>query len=219
MIKGKHVLPVLLLIILLTVPVFTQDTGPAPVKRKFLTLTIKGDYFPIGDPVYQDLYEPTRYTPEGKIQIRISGNLYLWGSYARITSTREWSEWSNKSLVDPDFQWENTLKKHYYSVGAGYFIGLLEPGEFCIHFQLGATFINDKDVSEKYQISTQDITDSISESETRFGVNGEIGISYTLWKSLFGEVSVSYLYATKIIDDEREELGGVRIGLGLGIRF
>ncbi|MCK4836957.1 MAG: hypothetical protein KAT17_09975 [Candidatus Aminicenantes bacterium] len=219
MIKGKNVLPVLLIIIFLTFPIFTQEMDKTPVKRKFLTLTIKGDYMSITDPIFEDQYNSEKYAPEGEIQVRISGNLYLWGSYALVTARREWFEWSSKALVNPDFQWENTLKKHHYSLGAGYFIGLSEPGEFCINFQLGISFITNNDLSEKYQISSQTISDSISEKETDIGVTGELGISYCFWRNLFAEISIGYLYATEIIEENREEIGGLRIGLGLGIRF
>lgn len=219
MIKAKNLLLVFFFIILVRVPVFAQDTDQPRIKRKFLTITVKGNYYSISDPLFEELYDPTQYFPEGEIQLRLSGNLYMWGSYALVSGSRDWYEWSDKGLVDPDFLWENTLKKHHYSLGAGYFIGLLEPGEFCINFQLGVTLITNQDLSEKFQISSGTLTDSISESETDFGINGELGISYTFWKNLFAEAFVGYLYASEVIEDEREEIGGLRLGLGLGIRF
>ncbi len=220
--KGTKTIQLVLLSILLTTMIFGQETEK-PFKRDIFTLTLKGAYLPSEDDAYIDLYDKAKYAPEGEIEIRFSGNFYFWGSYCLVTGNSEWPEWSSKSLVDPDFRWEITSSKHLVAFGAGYFIGLNEPGEISIKLEAGVCLIINNDVSDKFLEVSNTITDTITEKTTKIGAIGEMGATYGLWKSLFAEASVAYIYSTetRLIDDEetRVQLGGLKIGVGLGIKF
>ena len=51
------------------------------------------------------------------------------------------------------------------------------------------------------------------------GVRGNLAFTYGLYKNIFGELSVGYMYASKKIDDVRNNLGGLHLQLGLGINL
>ena len=48
---------------------------------------------------------------------------------------------------------------------------------------------------------------------------GSLGFTYGLVKNIYSEFSISYLYATDKRDDERYNLGGLKLALGIGITF
>jgi len=221
--KGtKTIQPVILMLIIMTTMIFGQESEK-PFRRDIFTLTLKGAYMISEDDAYIDLYEKTKYAPEGEIEIRFYRNFYFWGSYSLITAKSEWSEWSSKSLFDPDLRWEIASSKHLVSFGLGYFIGLNEPGEIAIKLEAGACLIIDREVSDKVQVVSGTISDTITDKITHVGVIGELGATYGLWKSLFAEGSVSYTYSTetRLIDDEetRIQLGGLKLTIGVGFTF
>lgn len=221
--NSKFITAVLIISVLGALPVFGQETRKS-YKLKTFTFTLKGDYMSVTDPDYEDLYGEKKYFPEAEIEIRFVRNVYLWGSYSLISSKGEWFEWSNKSLVDPDFLWSVSVKRHQYAFGIGYFIGLHDPGEFVVRVQLGACLIDQNENTEKIFIPSDEIYESTKTSLNRIGAIGELGIDYVLWRNIFAEFSIGYVYATKKVEDEEgdtvsEEIGGLKIGLGLGIRF
>ena len=55
--------------------------------------------------------------------------------------------------------------------------------------------------------------------QSGIGVRGDLALTYGLYKSIFGEVEVGYMYASDKIDGVRSNLGGFHLALGLGIRL
>lgn len=221
--NAKLISAVLFLAVLSAHLAFGEETIK-PYKRKTFTLTLKGDYMSIADPDYEDLYGKKKYFPEGEIEIRLLGNGYLWGNYSLVSGKGEWEEWSDKSLIDPDYRLVITSKRHQIAFGIGYFIGLHDPGQLVLRFQLGLCLINHDEVTERFFIATGQTTETSQSLTKKTGGVGELGIDYVLWKNIFAEVSIGYLYATKKVEDEdgetvSEEIGGLKIGLGIGIRF
>lgn len=221
--KGtKTIQAFILMVIIMTAMIFGQE-NEKPFRRDIFTLTLKGAYIVSEDDAYIDQFEKTKYAPEGEIEIRFYRNLYVWGSYSLVNGSNEWSEWSSKSLVDPDFRWEIASSKHLVSFGLGYFFGLTEPGEIAIKLEAGVCLIINNETSDKYQVATETVVDTITDNVTHVGAIGELGATYGLWKSLFAEASVSYSYSTekRLVDDEetRIQLGGLKLTVGVGFKF
>lgn len=221
--KGsKTIQTVIMMLIIMATMIFGQESEK-PFRRDIFTLTLKGAYLVSEDDAYIDLYEKTKYAPEGEIEIRFYRNLYVWGSYSLVSGSSEWTEWSSKSLVDPDIRWEIASSKHLVSFGIGYFIGLNEPGEIAIKIEGGVCLIINSEVSDKYLVASNTVTDSITDRVTHVGAIGELGATYGLWKSLFAEGSISYTYSTetRLVDDEetRIQLGGLKLTIGVGFKF
>jgi outer membrane protein W len=79
-------------------------------------------------------------------------------------------------------------------------------------------------VEEKYQVYNEELQVTNRVTTKDIGGIGELGITYVLGKNIFAEVFVGYVYATKTIEEEdgtevNTEIGGLKIGLGLGFRF
>lgn len=221
--KGsKTIQPVILMLMIMTTMIFGQESEK-PFRRDIFTLTLKGAYLVSEDDAYIDLYEKTKYAPEGEIEIRFYRNLYIWGSYSLVSGSSEWTEWSSKSLVDPDIRWEIASSRHLVSFGLGYFVGLNEPGEIAIKIEAGVCLIINREVSDKYLVASDTISDTITDKVTHTGAIGELGATYGLWKSLFAEGSISYIYSTetRLVDDEetRIQLGGLKLTIGVGFKF
>jgi hypothetical protein len=72
-----------------------------------------------------------------------------------------------------------------------------EPGEISIKLEAGVCLIINNDVSDKFLEVSDTITDTITERTTKIGAIGELGVTYGLWKSLFAEASVAYIYSTE----------------------
>jgi hypothetical protein len=222
--KNFKLLAVVLMLAVLSASLVFGQATEKPYNLKTFTFTLKGDYMSIADPDYGDLYGKKKYFPEGEIEVRLTGNLYLWGSYSLVSGKGGWDEWSNKSLIDPDVRWNITSSRHQFAAGAGYFIGLHDPGQFVIRLQLGLCFINQIEDSEKILAPTGAQLETNRSIAKKIGGIGELGLNYVLWKNIFAEVSIAYIYATKQSEDENgdtvtDEIGGLRIGLGLGVRF
>lgn len=221
--KSKFIWCILVLAMISVSLVFGQETKK-PYKLKTFTLTLKGDYLSIADQEYEELYGKKKYFPEGEIEIRLTRNFYFWGSYSLVSGQGEWFEWSNKSMPDPNFRWNITSKRHQIATGIGYFIGLHDPGQFVIRLQLGVCFINHDEDAEKISLITGEPFETNQSMSKKIGGIGEVGIDYVLWKNIFAEISIGYIYATKKMEDEEgetvnEEIGGLKISLGLGMRF
>ena len=183
------------------------------------TFTIYGNYLTIEDDDFKRLYGGKKYYPEGKISVAIFGNLYLWGSYGFFPSRYNWTEWSNKGLVLPDIEGERTADKRIMSGGVGFFAGYIRPSDFSLKIVVGICNITNAIESMRNFIDTNEFIDSFEEKQSATGIRGRLGVTYGLYKKLFSELSVSYMYAADKVNDSRVNLGGLQVSVGLGLTF
>jgi hypothetical protein len=211
----KRVLIVMLIILIYSVSLSGAGNN--------FMITISGNYISNADSDFKERYGKRDFFPEGKISIRLKGNLYLWGSLGFFSSDYNWEEWSYKGSAEPDLEGENILDKLVISGGIGYYIGYIEKNEMSIKVEAGICRITHDIVSTLNQIDTNTITSSEETKESGIGIRGNLGVTYGLYKNLFSEVSIGYLYATDKIkvgdENQRIYLGGLRASVGLGLTF
>lgn len=182
-------------------------------------LSVSGNRISIADSEDEALYGGTRYFPEGKIALRLKGNIYLWGSLGFFSTQYDWQEWSNKGVIAADVQGENVLDKLIISGGLGYYVGFLRKDDISIKFEAGVCRITNSIELSKNMIRTKETVSVEQQKEAGLGIRGNLGITYGLYKNLFAEVTGGYLFATDKVDDKKIKLGGFQLTMGLGLAF
>jgi hypothetical protein len=189
------------------------------ISAQNVILSVSGNRISIADSEDESLYGGTRYFPEGKIALRLKGNIYLWGSLGFFSSQYDWEEWSNKGVVAADVQGENVLDKLIISGGLGYYVGFLRKNDISIRFEVGACRITNSIELSKSMIQTNETVSVEAQKEAGLGIRGNLGVTYGIYKNLFAEVTGGYLFATDKVEDKRVKLGGFQLTMGLGIAF
>jgi hypothetical protein len=182
-------------------------------------LSVSGNRISVADSEDEALYGGTGYFPEGKIALRLKGNIYLWGSLGFFSSQYDWQEWSNKGVVAADIQGENVLDKLIISGGLGYYVGFMRKNDISIKFEVGVCRITNSIKLSKNMIQTNETVSVEEQKEAGIGIRGNLGITYGLYKNLFAEVTGGYLFAADKVDDKKIKLGGIQLTMGLGIAF
>jgi hypothetical protein len=187
-----------------------------PAKKRF-TIAAYGSYISMGDSSYETLYGGDRLFPSGKITITFLGNLYAWGGYGYVPAAYEWTEWSNKGEPEADVGGRRESRKHLITGGLGFYIGYINKAS--VHLELGACHINNDIEATWTKIGSNQSIKSEQSKESGTGFVGNLGLTYGLTKNIYSEFSIGFLYAADKRNDERFNLGGLRLSLGLGITF
>ncbi|MCP5051287.1 MAG: hypothetical protein GY940_29245 [bacterium] len=189
------------------------------VSAKSFTFVIGGNYLSIANEDYETDYGKKKYFPEGKLTLRFTGNLYLWGSFGLLRSKNTWTQWSNKGIPEADVDGKSIADKTVIAGGLGFYVGYIQPGQFSIKLEAGVCSITDDIEDTVSFIDTSQVIGVINKKMSGVGFKGNFGITYGLFKDIFMEFSVGYLYASDKIDDNRVNLGGLRASLGIGLKF
>lgn len=189
------------------------------VSAQSIMITVEGNYYSPGDSGFKKIYGKSKYFPEGKIALRLFGNVYIWGSCGFFSTSYNWPEWSNKGVIESDIEGENVFDKLIISGGVGYYLGFIRPNDFAIKLEVGACSITNSIDATKTMRDSGEIVSFSEREESGIGLRGNLGVSYGLLKNIFAEASVGYLYVTDKVDDKRINLGGLRLSLGLGVAF
>lgn len=189
------------------------------VSAKNLMFSIDGSYMSVLDTTFKDLYGGKKYFPEAKLSVKFTGNLYFWGSFGFSTSSYTWKEWSNKGVPVADRDGKSVANKFMYSGGLGYYVGYVTPGNFAIKLELGACNISNKYKDTTTRIADKQIVKQETKQENGLGFRGNFGVTYGLYKHVYSEMTIGYLYATDKVDDTTIKLGGLRLSLGIGLKF
>jgi hypothetical protein len=189
-------------------------------EKRFM-FTINGNYISNADSNYSELYGKKKFFPEGKIAVKVKGNIYLWGSCGFFSGRYNWVEWSNKGVIEADLEGKSDSDKLVISGGIGYYVGYFEKNQISMKFETGICSIANSIKSTLNQMDTKGIIRSAETKQSGIGVRGNFGIAYGFYKNLFSEVSVGYLYAGDKVgtDAKRINLGGFRLSVGLGLTF
>jgi len=189
------------------------------ISAENFTFTVYGDYLSVADPTYKAEYGGKKLFPEAKITFRVKGNFYLWGSGGFLPASYGWEEWSNKGIVKPDIEAKNTSQKLFYAGGLGYFVGYRDPAEFSVSLEVGFCATNNTIKIKSTQITTNNVVRSEKTTESGIGVRGNLGVTYGLIKNVFAEASLGYMYVWDQRDEENYNAGGLRLAIGLGLKF
>jgi len=198
------------LVISLCLPLFLT------AKTKF-TIAAYGTYMSVTDSSYQALYGRDKFLPEGKVTMTFRGNLYLWGGYGYLPAAHDWTEWSNKGEPEADVAGRRSTKKQIFSGGIGFYVGYID--KLSLNLELGACHISHNIESTWTKINTNKFLSSEENRESGTGFIGNLGLSYGVYKNIYTQFVFSYAYATHTINDTKINLGGLKLSLGLGIKF
>jgi len=157
--------------------------------------------------------------PEIKAAFPISGNLYLWVSHGYAPLRDSWKDWDKKSSFAADVSMERTVAKRVVAGGCGFFIGYFEPGEFAVRVEAGLCSIANAIDLKISDIDTEQLIRTASARQWGLGARSNLAFTYGLYKNIFAEVSLGYMYAADTIDSVRSKLGGFHLALGLGMQL
>ncbi len=156
---------------------------------------------------------------EAKAAVAVSGNLYLWVSHGYFPLRDSWNDWEKKSSFNEDVSVERTLAKRIIAGGCGLYIGYFEPNQIAVRVEAGICSIHNAIDSTISDIDTDKFIRAEEAKQSAIGLRAGLAFTYGLYKNIFGEVSLGYLYASKKMDDARSNLGGFHLALGLGINL
>lgn len=156
---------------------------------------------------------------EAKAAVAVSGNIYLWASHGYFPLSDSWTAWDSKSSFAKDISVERTLGKRIISGGCGFFAGYFEQNQVAVRAEAGICSISNNIESTISAIDTGEFLRLESARQAGIGVRGNLAVTYGLYKNIFGELSMGYMYASDKIDNVRSNLGGLHLALGLGIQL
>jgi hypothetical protein len=171
----------------------------AELDLKFF-ISVTGSQMIPSEEGFEDIYGKGLFTPEINIGYKILGDVYLWGGYG----------FASKTGTVPIFEGEATWKQSFVSFGLGYNGNL--SALLGYKFDLGVILVNYSE--EAFEESA---------SEKTFGMRVDVGSIFKFTDRLFTEISLGYLFADDTVNTEagdiKLKLGGLRAGIGLGLRF
>ncbi|HSQ34655.1 MAG TPA: hypothetical protein VLQ89_01570 [Candidatus Binatia bacterium] len=156
---------------------------------------------------------------EAKAAYMVRGNFYLWASHGYFPLRDAWTSWSSKASFAQDISVERTLAKRILSGGGGFFAGYFAKDQLAVRGEIGVCSIANDIDSTTSTIATNGFLFAETVRQAAIGVRGNLSFTYGLYKNVFGELSVGYMYAVKKLDDVRNNLGGLHLQLGLGINL
>ena len=164
------------------------------------TVSLTANFLSPADGDYKDVYGSGVFFPELKLGYKISGNFSLWGGLGLLSAE------GSTPVLDED----SKSNQNFISFGAGYNKNLKEKLDF--KFELGLAYVNYREEALGEKIS-----------DSAFGFKLDAGLLYTISNSFFAVVELSYLCARDTLTFEGEEvkikLGGLKGGIGVGVRF
>ena len=156
---------------------------------------------------------------EGKAAFVIHRNLYVWASHGYFPLRDSWTGWESKNSFEKDLKVERTLAKRVISGGCGFFAGYFEQNQYTVRAEIGICSITNAIDSTSRDIDTTQFLRTEKARQAGIGIRGNLAFTYGLYRNIFGEISVGYMYAADKIDDVRSNLGGFHLALGLGIQL
>ncbi|MCP5108866.1 MAG: hypothetical protein GY950_36115 [bacterium] len=186
--------------------------------EKFM-FTIYSDYLTLADTAYKDEYGGKKFLPEAKLSFKVKGNFYLWGSVGFLPASYKWNEWSNKGFVDPDIDSKNSSQKMFFSGGLGFYAGYIAKNDMAVKLELGACATSHTVKITSDNTTTNQSLRSEKTTETGIGITANLGVTYGIFENVFTEASIGYMYVWENKKDEIINGGGLRLALGLGLKF
>jgi len=156
---------------------------------------------------------------EAKAAYMVQGNLYVWAGHGYFPLRDSWTSWSSKNSFASDIRVKRTLAKRIISGGCGFFAGYLEKDQIAVRAEIGICSIANVIDTTVSDIETDELLRAREDRQAGIGVRGNLAFTYGLYKNIFAELSVGYMYASDKIDGVRTNLGGLHLQLGLGINL
>lgn len=170
-----------------------------------LSLSISGHYLMPVDSSYKDVYGSAKIFPEIKINSGpiLFKNFSLWGSFGYLPA--------NGIVPGTDAKTKST--QMFIALGGRYTQGFSPT--FHVSLRWGVLYVSYKEEA---------LDSTVKDSAVGF-VTG-VGFIYDINNTLFTEIEGAYMYASDKIPGTADfpesttvKLGGLRFGIGLGIKF
>jgi len=179
-----------LLVLLLMVPVYSEG----------FSISFTGNYLSPSDEDYKDTYGNGVFFPELKLDYQMGKNFSLWAGFGIISAN------GTTPVLGADAKSTQNLM----SFGVGY------NGDFSkklgYKVELGAVYFSYKEEAMEVEVTG-----------SAFGFRADAGVVYNITGTFFAEVIAGYLSANDTVTLEGEDVdikfGGLKAGIGLGIRF
>ncbi len=156
------------------------------------------------DTKYADIYGTAIFYPELMTGIKVFNDLFIYGGYGFIKSQGDIIESGNSENA--------TSKQSFISLGLGY--EFMSQKKISLKLSGGIMFVNYE--GETYLSDT--LIDNDSGNKT--GYKFDIGIFYNFPKYFTVSIITGYFHAQNTEDYYRKlSYGGLKVGLGLGVRF
>ncbi len=194
-------------------------SGVASAAGDRVILTLYGNYLNMAANNFTGQASQSKIFFEAKAAVAISGNIYLWASHGYFPLRDSWTGWDSKNSFDVDINMKRTLTKRVTAGGCGFFAGYFQENQIAIRTEVGICSISNDIESTISKIDSNIRLRSDSAKQSGIGVRGNLAFTYGLYKNIFAEASVGYMYASDKIDDVRSNLGGFHLALGLGIQL
>ncbi len=148
------------------------------------------------DSAYKEIYGSTVFLPELKLAYSLSKCLYAWAGYGRVSVTGE-----TPVLKEPA-----ESRQGFWAAGAGYRHPL--SAGWSLFGELGLASIAYREESLGKTVSGSTL-----------GVVVNAGVRRDLGARFFLLAQAGYVYGKKTIEDAPVKMGGVKAGIGAGVRF
>jgi hypothetical protein len=148
------------------------------------------------DSAYRDVYGGGPFMPELKAACFLAGGFYAWAGYG----------WISADGLTPVLKEPAESRQGFLAAGAGYSRPL--AGGWGLGGELGLARV-------AYREET--LGKDVSGSALGLAVNGVL--RRDLGARFFILLQAGYLYGKKTIEDAAVRFGGVKVGLGAGVRF
>jgi hypothetical protein len=155
-----------------------------------------GNYLRPAESGFSDIYGSGPIYPGVAGGYKFNRNWYIWGGYSFF------SKKGKSAVLEKPSKW----KQEYFSLGIGYYknISIRVAGRVSV----GAMVV---------RFSEEAFGDKVTANT--FGVELEAAGIYKISQLLFTEITLGYLVASDTVEEISINLGGVRAGVGLGLRF
>lgn len=179
----------------------TEETARAAVnfkaERDFkIFFLVYGNYLRPAESRFGDIYGSGPIYPGVAGGYKFNHNWYIWGGYSFFSKN------GKSAVLEKPSRW----KQEYFSLGIGYYQNI--SLRFAWRGSIGAMVV---------RFSEEAFGDKVT-AET-FGGGLEAAGVYKINRLLFTEISLAYLYASDTVEEIEIKLGGLRAGIGLGLRF
>ncbi len=184
----------------------SEENYNAELDLKFF-VSVTGNYMVPPEKEFEEYYGKTIFEPEVKAGYKFYRGFFVWGGVGYSTKSGE----SLESFNEPA-KWKQTS----LSLGLGYNVNI--SIKFSCKAEIGVFRLNYKDDMD-HMDEEGTLIETFTVSGNALGIRiGGAGI-FKINHRLFTEISMGYLYATDNIDNISLELGGLKAGLGIGIKF
>ena len=180
--------------ILILIVLFFAPTASGSEKKGLVLLS--ASYFGYSDSRHKEVYSSGNIYPEIKVGFKAYRDFYLWGSYGFLTADG----------VTPVLEEATKINYHHMSIGGGYSGNFSERFDYLV--ELGLLYV-------KYREKA--MGEELSGSSVGFRLDGCLILNIN--KVLFTVVTLGYLFAKDEVEDITLKLGGIKAGIGFGIRY